>query len=388
MEDTAVPVMENVEYTFGYEDVRGFFGRTVKGFMLKLEPSGGNALYLWCTDGGNEVWICGNLSARLYRFALWVGYGLMTLPYGTIAVHSSCIVYRDRAVLFLGESGTGKSTHTRLWREHVEGAFLLNDDSPVLRVEDGRRAGLWKPWSGETPCYRQECYKLEACVRLSQAPYNRITRLSVLQAYGAVHPSCPPEFAYDNGLYDHVTDVSTSCSRLFRSITWRASRPGSRTTCLPDDFQGYDMRKIPNELFFSRVEAEIAGGRPVRFRLKGWSMFPLLRDGRDEVVLYPCTEDELQPMDVYFSDITEDTCCTASSRGRYPAVHPGGRLFCSPGAVYGCRCGREGTFRHPAVRQGTVRKQLALAVVGHAVEQDGDIQESAPKNPALSGRVT
>ena len=38
------------------------------------------------------------------------------------------------------------------------------------------------------------------------------------------------------------------------------------------------MRKIPNELFFSRVEAEIAGGRPVRFRLKGWSMFPLLRD--------------------------------------------------------------------------------------------------------------
>lgn len=52
MEDTAVPVMGNVEYTFGYEDVRGFFGRTVKGFMLKLEPSGGDALYLWCTDGG------------------------------------------------------------------------------------------------------------------------------------------------------------------------------------------------------------------------------------------------------------------------------------------------------------------------------------------------
>lgn len=58
------------------------------------------------------------------------------------------------------------------------------------------------------------------------------------------------------------------------------------------------MRKIPNELFFSQVEAEIAEGRPVRFRLKGWSMFPLLRDGQDEVVLYPWTEDELQPMDV------------------------------------------------------------------------------------------
>ena len=225
MEDTAVPVMENVEYTFGYEDVRGFFGRTVKGFMLKLEPSGGNALYLWCTDGGNEVWICGNLSARLYRFALWVGYGLMTLPYGTIAVHSSCIVYRDRAVLFLGESGTGKSTHTRLWREHVEGAFLLNDDSPVLRVEDDVVRVYGSPWSGKTPCYRQECYKLEACVRLSQAPYNRITRLSVLQAYGAVHPSGPPEFAYDNGLYDHV---SRCVDKLLQAV------PFYHLACLPD----------------------------------------------------------------------------------------------------------------------------------------------------------
>lgn len=225
MEDTAVPVMGNVEYTFGYEDVRGFFGRTVKGFMLKLEPSGGDALYLWCTDGGNEVRICGNLSARLYRFALWVGYGLMTLPYGTIAVHSSCIVYRDRAVLFLGESGTGKSTHTRLWREHVEGAFLLNDDSPVLRVEDDVVRIYGSPWSGKTPCYRQECYKLEACVRLSQAPYNRITRLSVLQAYGAVHPSCPPEFAYDNGLYDHV---SRCVDKLLQAV------PFYHLACLPD----------------------------------------------------------------------------------------------------------------------------------------------------------
>ena len=60
--------------------------------------------------------MCGNWSVRLYRFAMWVGLGLMVAPYGTVAIHSSCIVYKDKAVLFLGESGTGKSTHTRLWR--------------------------------------------------------------------------------------------------------------------------------------------------------------------------------------------------------------------------------------------------------------------------------
>lgn len=58
------------------------------------------------------------------------------------------------------------------------------------------------------------------------------------------------------------------------------------------------MKQIPNEVFFAWVESEIAEGNSVRFRMKGQSMFPLLRNGVDEVVLYPCTEEELQPMDV------------------------------------------------------------------------------------------
>ena len=58
------------------------------------------------------------------------------------------------------------------------------------------------------------------------------------------------------------------------------------------------MKQIPNNLFFAWVETEIAEGRAVRFRLKGDSMFPLIRNGRDEVVLYPCTKEELVPMDV------------------------------------------------------------------------------------------
>ena len=58
------------------------------------------------------------------------------------------------------------------------------------------------------------------------------------------------------------------------------------------------MKQIPNEVFFAWVESEIAERNSVRFRMKGQSMFPLLRNGVDEVVLYPCTEKELQPMDV------------------------------------------------------------------------------------------
>ena len=167
----------------------------------------------------------GNWSVRLYRFALWLGFGIMTLSRDTLAVHSSCIVYRGKAVLFLGESGTGKSTHTRLWREHIPGAVLLNDDSPMIRVEDGKVWAYGSAWSGKTPCYKNERYELKACVRLSQAPFNRIDKLSVLQAYGALHPSCAPEFAYDAGLYDEV-------SRIIEQIL--TSVPSYHLACLPN----------------------------------------------------------------------------------------------------------------------------------------------------------
>lgn len=220
-----VPSMDKVEYTLEYEDVKGIFGRTAEGFRLSLQPEADGAFDIWCRDGETVVYMGGNWSMLLYRFALWVAYGLMTLQRNTLAIHSSCIVYEGQAVLFLGESGTGKSTHTRLWREHIQGAVLLNDDSPMIRVEDGKIWAYGSAWSGKTPCYKNERYELKACVRLSQAPYNRIEKLSVLQAYGAIHPSCAPEFAYDEALYDEV-------SRIIGQILTEVSC--YHLACLPD----------------------------------------------------------------------------------------------------------------------------------------------------------
>ena len=222
---TDVPEMATVEYTLEYEGVKGTFGRTAEGFRLNLQPEAEGAFDIWFREGETVVYLGGNWSMLLYRFALWVAYGLMTLRRDTLAIHSSCIVYQDKAVLFLGESGTGKSTHTRLWREHIEGAVLLNDDSPMIRVEKGKVWAYGSAWSGKTPCYKQERYELVACVRLSQAPYNRIQKLSVLQAYGAIHPSCAPEFAYDDALYDEV-------SRIIGQIL--SVVPCYHLACLPD----------------------------------------------------------------------------------------------------------------------------------------------------------
>ncbi|MBR0336145.1 MAG: hypothetical protein IIX34_04700, partial [Alistipes sp.] len=67
-----------------------------------------------------------SVDISLLRFGLWLMFGLCIVPLGAIAIHSSVLVKDGGAVLCLGESGTGKSTHTRLWREHIEGTTLLN----------------------------------------------------------------------------------------------------------------------------------------------------------------------------------------------------------------------------------------------------------------------
>jgi hypothetical protein len=58
------------------------------------------------------------------------------------------------------------------------------------------------------------------------------------------------------------------------------------------------MIQIPNDLFFSWVESEIAKGHSAQFRSKGVSMYPLIDGDRDEILLSPCSSKELAPMDV------------------------------------------------------------------------------------------
>lgn len=220
-----VPGLTKTQHSFVFEDVSGTFGIFNKGYLLSLKPLSEEGLFLWCDKNGSEVFVNGNYSPRLLRFAIWVGYGLMTLPYRTMAVHSSCIVYGNKAVMFLGESGAGKSTHTELWRQHIPGAFLLNDDSPIIRAEVGK---LWvhgSPWSGKTHCYRAERYELTACVRIYKALHNDLKPLSTLHGYGAIHPSCPPIFAYDAELYDYISDI---LSVVLESV------PVFRLDCLPN----------------------------------------------------------------------------------------------------------------------------------------------------------
>lgn len=174
------------------------------------------------------VYVPAKHAERLIEFslsnAMMLLYTFRTSAYDTLLVHASVIEYEGRGYMFLGRSGTGKSTHTRLWLENIEGASLLNDDNPIVRVIDGEAIIYGSPWSGKTPCYKNRSMPLQAVVRLSQAPFNRITRLSPLKAYAALMPSCSC-MRWD---HDAVEALHKTVEKVIMKV------PVRHLECLPD----------------------------------------------------------------------------------------------------------------------------------------------------------
>ncbi len=141
---------------------------------------------------GSLSMLDGGETARRFAVdnALMLMFAISTATLGTLEIHSSVTVCEGKGFAFLGRSGTGKSTHSRLWREHIPGSRLLNDDNPVIRIKDGQVRIYGSPWSGKTPCYKAASVPLGAVVRISQSPENKITRLSPVQAYASMYSSC------------------------------------------------------------------------------------------------------------------------------------------------------------------------------------------------------
>ena len=153
--------------------------------------------------------------------ALMVLFAKATADKGTALFHAAVVSRNDRAYMFLGPSGTGKSTHASLWLKYIEGTELVNDDNPVVR--DGVVYG--SPWSGKTPCYRNVHYPLGGIVVLSQAPYNKMRRLGGIEAYAALMASISGQ-RWDSRIADGLHETE---NRLVTTV------PVWRLECLPDE---------------------------------------------------------------------------------------------------------------------------------------------------------
>lgn len=136
-----------------------------------------------------KVKILGSMRFSLHS-AVMLMFAFSSVQLDTLLMHASVTMNNGKGYLFLGKSGTGKSTHSQLWINNIEGCSLLNDDNPILRVNpDGQVRVYGSPWSGKTPCYRNLDVPVGAIVSLRQAKENKIRKLSLVESYAALYAS-------------------------------------------------------------------------------------------------------------------------------------------------------------------------------------------------------
>lgn len=140
--------------------------------------------------------------------AMMIAFAFAASYYNILLMHASVTMQGGYGYLFLGKSGTGKSTHSALWRKHIQGADLLNDDNPAVRfTNDGEAIVYGTPWSGKTPCYRNLQLPIGAFLRLEQYPENIIRKESPLQAFASILSSCST-MVWDKPSYDHIAHTT------------------------------------------------------------------------------------------------------------------------------------------------------------------------------------
>ncbi len=120
----------------------------------------------------------------LETLAVYRKIALALLEHQVLLFHGSCIAVDGQAYLFTAKSGTGKSTHVRLWRRKFgDRAVMVNDDKPLLRITDEGVIAYGTPWNGKHNLSTNMAAPLKAICILERSPENRICAEDVKKCY-------------------------------------------------------------------------------------------------------------------------------------------------------------------------------------------------------------
>ena len=178
---------------------------------------------IFSMDDGEEAADGDNPDAVDSRDFLFAGQAFsdMCLRHSRMVLHSSCIAVDGKAILFSAPSGTGKSTHTGLWQKHVPNTVMINDDTPVLRLDRPDHVlACGSPWSGKTRLNENLSVPLHAIVFLERGEKNTIAPLPTAQAFGRLLGECR-KFPFA----DSMSLAAEHCAALIERV------PIYRLTC-------------------------------------------------------------------------------------------------------------------------------------------------------------
>ncbi|WP_419169428.1 hypothetical protein [Negativibacillus massiliensis] len=108
----------------------------------------------------------------------------LLLEKNVLLFHCSALEIHGKAVLFTAKSGTGKSTHARLWRERFgKDVIMINDDKPLLKIGSDEVRVYGTPYAGKENLHTNRNAKVAAIVILHQAKKNHLEAVSAQKAY-------------------------------------------------------------------------------------------------------------------------------------------------------------------------------------------------------------
>ena len=120
--------------------------------------------------------------------------------YNAFLFHSAAIEYKGRAYLFSAPSGTGKTTHIRLWRKNFGKAIdIINGDKPILRRdENGVFFAYGTPWCGKERWQENRFAPVSGVCFLARGKENRMEELPKSEAAGSlfgqvIYPTDPAD---------------------------------------------------------------------------------------------------------------------------------------------------------------------------------------------------
>ena len=135
-------------------------------------------------------------------------FGFVCCRQQTLLIHASLVKNNGYGYAFIAKSGTGKSTQVSMWLRYIPGCELMNDDNPIIRIIDGEPWIFGGPWSGKTPCYRNVKARLGAITRINRAETNSVEKLTAINAFASLLPSCS-SMKWDKEIFNEICNTVT-----------------------------------------------------------------------------------------------------------------------------------------------------------------------------------
>lgn len=183
--------------------------------LLQIETSGFFQHQVWRQENGSTLWcyVRKHSDKEYLRFLVntdWNKISLITdctetagdlafeylgqiMPIPLLLIHSALtfhgvlMEYKGNGIIISAPSGTGKTTHARLWR-NSQNALIINGDRAVIQQEQEKWIGYGQPWSGTSGEQINRKVPIKAIVVLEQSSFNHIKQITGIEAFGTILP--------------------------------------------------------------------------------------------------------------------------------------------------------------------------------------------------------